>query len=219
MSKLTVTLANGDVQTYVSEDIEEHDIIGLLEFDESQIEDLLTTHAAIQAYWEALALKRRTALDDFVDIWYKKWWAHHRYYAKHVLLAYGEKKPTIEDIRDQTILMFSEETTEIQQEKFLHLAFSSASKTPLFSDTQEIFKKEMFKYVKADPSWYFETIERTKKKLEDNFNTIKMVAEKLNARAFHMKSKQEFLIAKRNNIGPMNISDKTVMDKIQKRRS
>ena len=218
MSKLTVTLANGDVQTYVSEDVEDHDIIELLEFDESQIEELLTTHAATQAYWEALALKRRTVLDNFMDIWYKKWWAHHRYYAKHVLLAYGEKKATIEDIRDQTILMFSEETTEIQQEKFLALSFSSASKMPLFSDTQEIFEKEMFKYVKSDPSWYFETIERTKKKLEDNFSTIRMIAEKLNARAFHMKSKQEFVIAKRNNIGPMNVSDRVVMDRIKREK-
>lgn len=219
MSKLTVTLSNGDVNTYVSEDIEEYDIIEMLQFDENQIEQLLEKHAANQAYWEALALKRRTALDDFIDIWYRKWWAHHRYYAKHVLVSYGEKKPTMEDIKDQVIVMFSEESSDVQREKFLHLSFTSASKTPLFSDTQEMFKKEMFKYVEMDPPWYFETIERTKKKLEDNFNTLKMVADKLNARAFHMKSKQEFLIAKRNNIGPHYTSDKEVMERVNKRRS
>lgn len=217
--KLNVTLANGDVQTYVSEDVEEYDIIEMLQFDENQIEDLLGKHAAKQAYWEALALTRKTALDDFADIWYKKWWAHHRVFAKHVLVSYGEKKPTMEDIRDQVILMFSEETTDTQQEKFFHLAFTAASKTPLFSDTQEMFKKEMFKYLNLDPPWYFETIERTRRKLEDNFQTIKMVAEKLNVRAFHMKSKQEFLIARKSNIGPIVSSDREVMDRINKRRS
>lgn len=216
--KLDITLSNGDVQTYVSEDIEEYDIIEMLRFDETQIETLLDTHAAKQAYWEALALKRKSALDNFVGIWYNKWWAHHRVFSKYVLVSYGEKKPTMEDIRDQSIIMFSEETTDTQKDKFFHLAFMAASKTPLFSDTQEMFKKDMFKYLDLDPPWYFETIERTKKKLEDNFNTIKMVAEKLNVRAFHMKSKQEFLIARKSNIGPLAASDKEVMDRINKRR-
>jgi len=216
VGRLQVTLQDGTVKTFIDENLEEYDITEMLQFSEEDIENLLLTHAAIQAYWEALALKRKVVLDDYKDIWSRKWWAHNKVFAKHVLTAYGYKNPTIDAVKDQVILVYSEETSEAERDKFSSLAWSVASKGKLFADSEEEFKSKMFKYLNFDPPWYFESVERTLKQMKENFGIINIVAEKLNARAFHMKSVQDLVLAKKWNVGPKVVTEAEVMQRINK---
>ena len=59
MSNFKMTVSPSNVQVTLNEYCEETDIEELLKFDENQIEGLLSTHAATQSYWEALAIRYR----------------------------------------------------------------------------------------------------------------------------------------------------------------
>jgi len=209
---------NGGFNAFVSEDFQEEDIIKLLEFDENDIEDLLKTHAAIQVYWEALAIRYKNRWEAFKEDWYKKWWAYNRVYAKYVLAAYDDKKPTVEAIKDTTILIYSQDTTDFEREKYADLAYSIASKNKAYfdGDTQQFYNL-MYKHVLSDVPWYFETVVTTLHTLKEQSDLIEAVAKKLDSRSYHMQSLLGLVSAKAYNLGPRSISDKEMAEQVRKR--
>lgn len=205
MSSFKVSIINGQVILLCEDEIPETDIIDLLTFDESQIEDLYRDHAAIQARWEQIAINLRNQYELFCDEFEKKWWAHNKTYAKLVLEGYGDKKPTIDTIKDQVILMYSEEVSDISVDKFCEIAYSTISKkSPISKDD---FKKEMFKYLFSTPKWTYEALVRTVRTLEKSMLTIQNVAKRLDNRSYHLKDLKDLVMAKRFNIGSVSEKD------------
>jgi len=207
---------NGGFNAVIGEDFQDEDIIALLEFDENDIEPLLKTHAATQVYWEALAIRYKSRHEAFKEDWYKKWWAYNRVYSKYVLAAYEDKKPTVEAIKDTTILIYSQDTTEFERQKYASLAFSIASKNKAYFDGDEQqFNILMYKHVLSEVPWYFETLVNTLNSLKEQADLIEAVAEKLNSRSFHMQSLLNLLSAKAYNLGPRSISDKDMAAQVR----
>ena len=207
MHKLSIT--SSGVIASITEDLDEVNITDLLNFNEADIESLLRTHAGTQAYWEALAIRYKKRYEVFRDVDYRKWWSFHRTYAKLVLRAYGDLKPTVEAIKDQTILIFSEDTTKLERVKYAALAYTVISRKQSVGSEQEFYKL-MFKYQSFEVIWYFESMERTLAQLKEDRDLVESVAEKLNSRSFHMRDLLQLLTAKNYNIGPKSISDKDV---------
>lgn len=210
---------NGGFHATISEDFQEEDIIKLLEFDENDIERLLKTHAATQAYWEALAIRYKNRFEAFKEDWYKKWWAYNRVYAKYVLAAYDDKKPTVEAIKDTTILVYSQDTTEFERQKYAALAFSMASKNKAYFDGDESqFFNLMYKHILSEVPWYFESVVTTLNTLKEQADLVEAVAEKMNSRSFHMQSLLSLISAKQYNMGPTSITDKDLANQINERK-
>lgn len=208
---------NGGFTADISEDFDDEDIIKLLEFDENDIEGLLRTHAAKQAYWEALAIKYKNRYEAFKDDWAKKWWAYNKVYSRYVLIAYGEKSPTLEALKDYTVLIYSQDTSDFERKKYASIAHSVASRNKLYFDGDEAqFFNLMFKHVLSDIPWYFETVTSTLKSLKEQADLITTVAEKLNSRSFHMNGLLTLLTAKQANIGPRSYSEKDLVNAINK---
>jgi hypothetical protein len=210
---------NGGFRAEISEDFHEEDIIKLLEFDENDIESLLKTHAAVQVYWEALAIRYKNRYEIFKEEWAKKWWAYNRTYAKYVLTAYGEKTPTVEAIKDTTILIYSSDTSEAERIKYGALAYSVASRNvAYYAGGEKEFYELMYKHILSEVPWYFESVIETLTMYKEQYELIENVAEKMNSRSFHMQSLLSLLSAKQYNIGPRSISDGQMADEIQRRR-
>lgn len=211
---------NGGFHADIGEEFQEEDIIKLLSFDENDIEPLLKTHAAIQVYWEALAIKYRNRYESYKEDWAKKWWAYNRTYAKYVLAAYGEKTSTVEAIKDTTILIYSSDTSDAERTKYAALAFQIASRNKAFFEgSEKDFYNLMFKYLLVDPAWYFETVVGTLTSFKEQYELVENVAEKMNSRSFHMQSLLQLLSAKQYNIGPKSISDGQIANQINSRRT
>jgi hypothetical protein len=195
-------------EVVLKEDFQEEDIISLLKFDETEIEDLLKRHAAIQAYWEALAIRYKNRYESFKEDWSRKWWAYNKGYAKHVLAAYGDSKPTVEAIKDTTILIYTNEITDQERLKYATLAYDAASKNKAFFEgSQEEFFNAMYKYIRMEVPWYFETLVSTLNKLKEDSELVDSIADKLNSRSFHMQDLLKLLTAKQYNIGPSSYTD------------
>lgn len=169
------------VKVGFDETLPDTDIMAMLEFSDDQIEDLLHTHAANQAYWEAFAIRLKTRAEEFKENFVKRWWAHNKTFAKLVLAAYGDAKPTVDGIVDQTIIMYSN-ITEIQRQQFADAAYSVASKRPNFSKTKEEFFADMFLY----KEWTYELLIGEQKRLQENSEIVSVVAERLNSKSFHL---------------------------------
>lgn len=199
MSNFSIGLSDNNIIVNISESMGESDIEQMLSFDEENIEELLKTHAAKQAYWEALAVRLQNRYELFKEEWVKKWWAHHKTFAKMVLAAYGESKPTMDAIKDMVILIFSEETSDIEREKYCNTAYQIAEKKK-DSTSKTDFQFSMFRYI--NNGWAFEQVQRTESKLEEQYKMVEIVAERLNSRSFHMQSLIELLKAKKFNIEP-----------------
>lgn len=212
MSNFSIDFSNNSISVHVSESMEESDIEQMLTFDEENIEELLRTHAAKQAYWEALAVRLQNRFDLFKEEWVKKWWAHHKTFAKLILTAYGETKPTMDSIKDMVILMFSEETSELEREKYCNTAYQIAEKKK-DSTSKVDFQLSMFRYVNT--GWTFEQVQRTESKLEEQYKMVEIVAERLNSRSFHMQSLIELLKAKKFNVEP-RMSDSKINEAFNK---
>ncbi len=203
----------------ISEDLDEVDVVRMLQFDETDIEHLLRTHAATQVYWEALAIRYKYRYESFKGEGHRKWWAYHRSYAKYVLASYGDLKPTVEAIKDTVVLIYSETTTAQERLKYAALAYSVASlKKTFFDGSEQEFFDLMFKYTLADPFWYFETVVRTLNKLNEDSALVESVAEKLNSRGFHMRDLLQLVSAKQHNMGAASISDGDTAERINNRR-
>lgn len=208
---------NGGFTANIGEDFQEEDIIKLLEFDENDIEELLKTHAALQVYWEALAIRYKNKHEAFKEDWYRKWWAYNRVYSRYVIIAYGDKKPpTVEALKDTTILIYSQDTTDFERQKYASLAFSVASKNKAYFDGDEQqFFNLMYKHILSEVPWYFETLVSTLNSMKEQADLVEAVAEKLNSRSYHVQSLLGLLSAKAYNLGPRSISDKDMAAQIQ----
>ncbi len=217
----TITVRQNGIDANIGEVLEEKDIIEFLSFDDSQIEDLLCSHAAHQAYWEALAVRLKNRYEEFESNYCKKWWAHNKIYARYVLASYGDTKPTVEAIKDMAILVYSEDATEVERDKFLAMAYDiyAAKKNANAVKGKDEFVAEMYRYIKADPPWYFETLMRTLNKLKEDSELVQVVAKKLDSRSFHIGGLLELVKAKKWNIGPMSVSaekERELMNEISK---
>lgn len=209
MSDFKVAVNNGFVYVLCGEELEETDIVSLLEFDETCLEELYLTHAATQARWEQLAINLRNQYERFSEEFEKKWWAYNKRFAKYLLSGYGEKKPTVDAIKDQTILIYSLDTTETERDKYATIAYSAASVKGKDFESFDLpsFKKVMYKYLTMTPAWSFETLVNTSKELEKNWLTFQNIAKRLDSRSFHMKELKDLTMAKMGNIGPMSYSE------------
>jgi hypothetical protein len=216
-----VTVGTDGVTAKIGEELEEKDIVELLAFSEETMYEILETHAASQAYWEALAARLTNRYKSFEEEWCKKWWAHNRRYAKYVLTGYGESKPTAESIKDTVISIYSEDTTDHEREKFLHIAHEIASKKSIFAyKSIEEFQQSMYKYLYINPPWYFETVTRTLHKYGEDCEIVKIVAKQLYARSFHMDTLIGLIGPKKSNQGPMDVKERqTMVSTTQFRRS
>jgi hypothetical protein len=199
-----VSIKDGRVSILCNDIVEETDIEELLGFDESQIEDLYYTHAAIQARWEQIAINLKHDFDLFVEEFEKKWWAHNKRFAKLVLLSYGDTKPTIDLVKDTTIMIYSRDTSDFERKKYAKLAFSSASKKGSLwvGVSEDEFLEEMFKFINSEPAWWYETVLEVSKNMEKNYLTVQNIAKRLDSRSYHMKEVKDLTMAKRSNIGP-----------------
>jgi hypothetical protein len=204
-----VSIIRGSVNILIDDDLPETDITDLLEFDETQLEDLYQHHAAIQSRWEQIAINLKNQLELFNDEFVAKWWAHNKSFAKFVLMSYGETKPTVDAIKDMTILIYSSDTTDTEKDKYCEFAFNFASKKDLGIDTgaKDDFYKRMYRYLIQDPSWNYETLVHTYQSLQKNYETIANIAKRLDSRSYHMKELKELVMAKSSNMGPMSCRD------------
>jgi len=185
------------------------DMFEKLIFDDSSLEEAYKSHAANQCFFESLAVQLKNVLDEFEDIFEEKWWAHNKQFAKYVLLAYGEPKPTMETIKDMTISIYSVDTKEVEREKYVELAFSAVNKNRvIFEGTKDEFRSNMLKYILANPPWYFESLERTIKQQKLNYEIVSVFAKRLDSKSFHMKEYLNLVTAKASNVGPLTYSDK-----------
>ncbi len=205
--KFTIAIKSNGVEYSVDEYMEEKNITDLLTLDTERIHETLETHAANQAYWEALAVKLKNKLESFENEWCKKWWAHSRKFAKYVLFGYGDTKPTVDSVKDMVILIYSEDTTDLEREKYSKIAFEMAVKRRQTYKSEEEFRLDMYKYSK----WYFEVITRTLGKMKEDYEIVHIVAKRFDSRSFHVGNLVELVKAKKSNIGPMSVSEKDLM--------
>lgn len=206
MSDFKVSVTNGQVVVLCGDELEETDIVELLEFDEHRLEELYQNHAAIQARWEQISINLKNEYERFVEEFEKKWWAYNKRFAKYLLSGYGEKKPTVDAIKDSAILIYSSDTSELERDKYATIAFSAASVKGKDFESFDLasFKKCMYKYLLMNPAWYFETLINTVKHLERNYLTFHNIAKKLDSRSFHMKELKDLTMARMGNMGPMS---------------
>jgi hypothetical protein len=206
MSGFKIAIRSGQVCILSEDELPETDIMDLLEFDENQLEDLYKNHAAVQARWEQLAINLKNQYDSFMDEFERKWWAYNKQYAKLVLKAYGEKTLTIDSIKDQVILIYSNSTTELEREKYGELAYNYDQKNN--KSSKDEFLKGMYRYINMNPPWDYETLMRTSKTLEKNYLTIHNVASLLKSRSFHMNELKDLVTPHKFNIGPVSETEK-----------
>lgn len=211
LPEFIIKVESNGINTKIGQVLEEENIIELLSFSEDNLDEILQTHAANQAYWEALAVKLKNKYKSFEDEWCKKWWAHNRTYARYVLIGYGDSKPTAESSRDMIISIYSEDVTPIERDKFFEIAHSAATKKGIEYGLEE-FRNNMYKYIFSDPSWYFETVTRTLNKLIEDYEIVHTVAKNLYARSFHIDGLINLVKPKKSNMEPMSVSEKNLMN-------
>lgn len=216
MSDFKVSIVNGQVKILSEDYVPETDIIELLEFDETKLETLYLTHAAVQARWEQIAINLCNAYERFDEEFVKKWWAYNKRFAKLALEGAGELKPTVDAIKDTTILIYSVDTTEVERDRFVEWAHKAASKKgssdfDLKASLQD-FKNNMLRYLLQEPKWFFESVVSVSKEMQKNYLTAENISKKLEARSYHMKELKDLLSAKHGNIGPMSYTKKISED-------
>ena len=214
MSDFSIKIGTSSVSISLNENLPETDILEMLRFDESGVEDLLMTHSSNQSYWEALAIRLRVRFEEYKEGWVKKWWSYHRLYAKNVLAAYGDPKPTVDAIQDMTILVYSSETSEEERKKYASLAYKVAQ-AKAFHGSQEEYEALMYKYLRLDPPWFFETLVHNQKRLQEESETIQAVADRLHAQAFHLDMYAKMQIARKGNVESGGINEKQLLDGIR----
>jgi len=196
MGSFKISMTNGEMKILCEDKIPETDITDLLEFDESQMEYLYKKHAAVQAMWEQIAINLKNKQDLFVDNFEKKWWAHSKRFAKLVLQGYGEKSPPLDSIKDTVILIYSDEASDRERERYGEIAYEAAiASDASYKGAKKTFLKEMFKYLKGDLPWTYEALVNTSYTLERDALTVQNIAKRLHSRSGHMKDLKELLSA------------------------
>jgi len=215
MSDFSISISNGNVEVVLNENLEETDIKQMLTFVPENVENLLCEHAAIQAYWEALCIRLKQHYLDFNEKQARKWWAHSNSYARMILAAYGDPKPSGGAVQDMVVQIYSADNSDNERQKFAVIAFNYVVKKSLFTGTYDEYFVQMYKYLLLDTgAWYFESIVSQEHFLEENFEIVKKVAERLNSQAFHLDTYAKMSMAKKGNIGPQTISDGEIMGRI-----
>jgi hypothetical protein len=212
MSNYSVSISEGQVSVSLNEEMPETDIEAMLTFDNENAEALLETHAGIQAYWEALAIRMASRYENFKDVWHRKWWAHSNVYARAVLSFYGDNKPTVATIEDMSVQIYSMDISDNERQKFAVAAYGIAVKKGYMGSEDEHYAN-MYRYLLVNPPWYFETVVETLKRLEEHSKIVQSVAKKLNSQAFHLDLYGKIQMGKRGNL-PQSITDRAVMDSI-----
>lgn len=207
---LKIGVSPNSVYVEIDENVEPFEVMELLTFDEEQLEELLQTHAATQAYWEALAVRLKKRCETFDDELSKRWWAHNRLYARFAVKGLGHKEPTISAIDDMVILLYSEHTTKHNREKYGTFSYTAFQEKKDLLMSEKEFKDDMYAWILQDPPWYFEGITRSERQLKEDYEIVKIFAEKLNARAFHLKEYLTLTQAKKNNIEPKSYYESSV---------
>lgn len=200
MGDLDVTVTPTSVEIEVNMYVEKTDVIKLLQFDEENIENLLKTQSSVQARWEAVAIEVNKTKEEFEINFRKKWWAHHKQFAKLILAGQGDNKPTVDTVKDTVILVFSEDTTKTSLNYYGQLAYVHASKKgSMYNGPTGLddFLEDMCKYVNAN--WFFETVERQHQKLQRDYDHVRNIAEKLNSRAYNLNALKELTKQKIGN--------------------
>jgi hypothetical protein len=218
-SDFKVSIINGQVVVLCGDHVPETDILDLLNFDETMLEDLYQNHAATQARWEQIAINLKNEYERFEVEFVKKWWAHNKRFAKLALLGQGEKKPTVDEIKDTTILITSQDTDELERDKFAYWAFNATQDKKVDRDLQltlEEFKVRMYRYLNMVPAWNFETLINTEKTLEKNYLTVNNICSRLDSRSYHMKDLKDLVMAKFSNMGPMTYKEKTDQERLER---
>jgi hypothetical protein len=212
MSDFILQVSADGVQIDLNENLPRTDIMEMLQFEEVDVDRLLRTHAGNQSYWDALAIRLNNRFKKYEDGWVKKWWAYHRLYAKNVLAAYGDAKPTVDAIQDMTILVYSSETTEAERKKYCSMAYSVA-KSKAFQGSEDEYAALMYRYLGFKPPWYFETLVHNQKRLQEEAETVQVVANKMNSKSFHLETYAKMSIARKFNVEGIN--EKQILDSIQ----
>jgi hypothetical protein len=214
MTKFGIGVSQGKLSIHLDENLEETDITEMLSFREEEVEKLLCTHAGVQSYWEALAIRLKVRHERFKDEWSKKWWAHNRRFAKYLLESYGDKKPTAEALKDAVIQIYSSDTTDPERQKYAFLAWGAASKNNSFYGSEDEFRASMYKFLYLDSPWYFETVVTALKNMQEEFEIVESVADRLNSQGFHLDLYAKMMMARKYNIGAGSISDAQVANLI-----
>ena len=211
-----VSINNGLIHILMEDEVPETDIIDLLQFDETQLEDLYRNHAAIQARWEQIAINRKNKYEHFKEDFEKKWWAHNKKFAKMLCFSYGEKTPTMDSIKDNVINIYSSETSDFLREKYADLVYDQASKKKLvYHNSKDDFISDMYKYINMEPAWFYENLTKTVSKLKEEVETLQNIAKRLEARSYHMKDLKDLVMEKHGNTGPMHSYDKEIRNNQQ----
>lgn len=213
--KFGIGIDHGRVSIVLDEHLPETDVLEMLRFDEADVETLLRTHSSNQSYWEALAVRLKHRLERFREEWQRKWWAHSKTYARYVLAAYGDPKPTVDTVKDMVIQVYSNETTENERAKYATAAYSVAQPRGQFKGTEDEFRAVMYKYLLLETPWYFETLTSTLMQMQEEFETVHKVSERLNSQSFHLDLYAKMQMARRYNLGDsVGLSDRQVMQHI-----
>jgi hypothetical protein len=137
----------------------------------------------------------------FKGDWKARWWAHNKKFAKDVCLSYGDTKPTIDSVTDTVINIYSKNTTETQRTQFATAGYMIAKKRTSCSESFEEYRDSMYLYLRSNPAWYYEDVVNTESKLSENYEIVRIVAERLNAKSFHIKEVIGLIQQKPGNTG------------------
>ena len=219
MSDFKVSIIDGRVNVLCGDSVPETDIIELLEFDENQMEELYLTHASIQARWEQIAINLKNNYESFEENFAKKWWAHNKRFAKLSLLGQGEKNPTVDAIKDTTILITSDGVDQLERDKYAYWAHKATQDKKADRNlglSLEEFSERMYKYLNMNPAWYYDTLINTLKTLEKDCATVQNICKRLESRSFHMKELKDLMMAKSSNIGPFTVKEQNKRDSLER---
>jgi hypothetical protein len=200
MDDLTISVSSEGTTLKIDEFVPETSVKDLLTFDSNRLADYYPKHAALQAYWEELANNLKGRYENFKNIDYKKWWSHNRRYARLVLAAVGDKKPLLDSIQDMVISIYSSDASDLQKEKYCDFAHKEANKQKgIFALDKEDFHQEMYKYVLGESPLYFEVMEEALLKMGKDYESVRIIAERLNSRSFHMQEVAKLINQKMSN--------------------
>ncbi len=206
--------ADEQIQLTIGETVDEIDVIGLLDFNEELLDELLETHAGNQAYWEALAIRLKKRYNSFKEDNIKKWWANNKIYAKLVLNGYGERDPAVSAVKEMTIIVYSKDVSQAMRQKYFRIAYDAYSRKKIpFADDEKTFEDNMYRCIYHTPPWYFESLVETEMKMKEDKDVVEIFAERLYSKSFLMKDYLKLLMAKKYNLGPVSIDERDIMRK------
>ena len=209
--RYSIAIKGSQVNVVLDESLTQQDVEDMLTFRPEDVEHLLRSHSGNQSYWEALSIRLSSRHENFVDVWAKKWWAHSNTYARAVLAAYGDTKPTGPAVQDMAVQIYAADTSEVERKRYAAQAHDLATRK-LSVGTFDEYYKDMYKFQMLTPPWYFETVSETAAKLKEDADLVKSIASKLNDKSFHLGAYAKAFMAKYGNVGPMSMNEAAIME-------